>query len=96
MESQKKHTPVYSVEFFPPKSDDGAEKLRKVRKNLNKGMQPRYYSVTFGAGGSTQQGTFDTVVEIQNSGDDAAPHLSCIGATKDSLRDLLSTAPCNL
>ena len=89
MESQKKHTPVYSVEFFPPKSEDGAEKLRKVRKDLNKGMQPRYYSVTFGAGGSTQQGTFDTVVEIQNSGDDAAPHLSCIGATKDSLRDLL-------
>ncbi len=90
MESQKKYTPVFSVEFFPPKSEEGAEKLRKVRKKLNEGMQPRYYSVTFGAGGSTQQGTFDTVVEIQKSGDDAAPHLSCIGATKDGLRDLLS------
>lgn len=90
MESQKKYTPVFSVEFFPPKSEEGAEKLRKVRKKLNDGMQPRYYSVTFGAGGSTQQGTFDTVIEIQKSGDDAAPHLSCIGATKDGLRDLLN------
>ncbi len=90
MESQKKYTPVFSVEFFPPKSEEGVEKLRKVRKKLNDGMQPRYYSVTFGAGGSTQQGTFDTVIEIQKSGDDAAPHLSCIGATKDGLRDLLN------
>jgi methylenetetrahydrofolate reductase (NADPH) len=90
MESQKKYKPVFSVEFFPPKSEEGAEKLRKVRQKLNDGMQPRYYSVTFGAGGSTQQGTFDTVVEIQNSGNDAAPHLSCIGATKDGLRDLLN------
>jgi len=89
MESQKKYSPVFSVEFFPPKSEEGAEKLRQVRQKLNDGMQPRYYSVTFGAGGSTQQGTFDTVVEIQKAGDNAAPHLSCIGATKDGLRDLL-------
>ncbi|MGD8577384.1 MAG: methylenetetrahydrofolate reductase, partial [Thiohalophilus sp.] len=91
MESQKQYTPEFSVEFFPPKSEEAAEKLRKVRKNLNKGMNPLYYSVTFGAGGSTQQGTFDTVVEIQKSGDDAAPHLSCIGTTKDGLRDLLQS-----
>jgi methylenetetrahydrofolate reductase (NADPH) len=89
MESQKHYPPTYSVEFFPPKTPEGADKLRAVRQKLAEVMQPRFYSVTFGAGGSTQQGTFDTVVEIQQAGFEAAPHLSCIGASRDSIRELL-------
>lgn len=79
---------VYSFEFFPPKSDEAAAKLRTVREELAK-LKPRFCSVTFGAGGSTQQGTFDAVVEIQRSGTEAAPHLSCIGSTKENIRELL-------
>jgi methylenetetrahydrofolate reductase (NADPH) len=88
MESQEKYPQKYSFEFFPPKTPEGADKLRAVRDELGK-LKPEYFSVTFGAGGSTQQGTFDTVVEIQQSGFDAAPHLSCVGSTRDSVSDLL-------
>ena len=89
MQTQKKYSPVYSFEFFPPKSDEGAEKLRAVRNELA-ALKPRFFSVTFGAGGSTRDRTFDTVTEIQHdSGVDAAPHLSCIGSTKDNIRDIL-------
>ena len=89
MESQKKHTPVYSFEFFPPKNEDGEERLRRTRERLS-ALGPRFFSVTFGAGGSTRERTFETVVDIQKrSGIDAAPHLSCIDATPDSIRDLL-------
>jgi len=89
MESQQKHKPVYSVEFFPPKTPEGAEKLKATRARLAEVMQPAYYSVTYGAGGSTQQGTFDTVTEIKAAGFDAAPHLSCIGSTRDNIREIL-------
>lgn len=90
MQSQKKYTPVYSFEFFPPKSDEGADKLRAVRSELAT-LRPRFFSVTFGAGGSTRDRTFDTVVEMQrDSGINAAPHLSCIGSTKESIRDILA------
>ncbi len=89
MESQKKHKPTFSFEFFPPKTEEGTDKLRKVRDELAK-LNPLYFSVTFGAGGSTQQGTIDTVIEIQKSGNDAAPHLSCVGSTKDNVRQLLN------
>ncbi|POR49882.1 5,10-methylenetetrahydrofolate reductase (NAD(P)) [Paraburkholderia eburnea] len=78
-----------SFEFFPPKTAEGVEKLRATRAQLLM-HKPRFVSVTFGAGGSTQQGTLDTVAEIAKEGVDAAPHLSCIGATRDSLRDILS------
>ncbi len=89
MESQKKHPRVYSFEFFPPKTDEGAAKLRATRDELAK-LKPRFFSVTFGAGGSTRERTFDTVSEIQrDSGIEAAPHLSCVGSTKDSIREIL-------
>lgn len=89
MESQQEYPQTFSFEFFPPKTEEGATKLRAVREELAK-LNPLYFSVTFGAGGSTQQGTIDTVIEIQKSGSDAAPHLSCIGSTKDSIRELLN------
>ena len=89
MESQKKHQRVYSFEFFPPKTDAGAAKLRITRDELAK-LKPRFFSVTFGAGGSTRERTFDTVSEIQRDSDiGAAPHLSCVGSTKDSIREIL-------
>ena len=79
-----------SIEFFPPKTPEGAEKLRAVRQQLYS-LKPQFCSVTYGAGGSTQQGTFDTVGEILGEGVDAASHFSCIGATKASVREELST-----
>ncbi|MFC5513085.1 methylenetetrahydrofolate reductase [NAD(P)H] [Massilia jejuensis] len=78
----------FSIEFFPPKTPEGAEKLRVTRRTLAE-LAPKYFSVTFGAGGSTQQGTLDTVLDIMADGHLAAPHLSCIGATRDSIRAIL-------
>ena len=74
-----------SFEFFPPKTPEGAVKLRAVRQQLY-AFQPEFCSVTYGAGGSTQEGTFTTVGEIQAEGMAAASHFSCIGATKASVR----------
>jgi len=79
-----------SVEFFPPKTPEGADKLRAVRQQLY-ALQPQFCSVTYGAGGSTQQGTFDTVQAILQEGVDAASHFSCIGATRASVREQLAT-----
>ena len=90
MESQQQYPQQFSFEFFPPKTPEGAEKLIKVRNTLG-ALNPKYFSVTFGAGGSTQQGTLDTVTEIQASGFEAAPHLSCVGSTKDNIRNILKT-----
>ena len=81
-------TPNISIEFFPPKTPEGAEKLRVVRQKLAE-LNPKYFSVTFGAGGSTQHGTLSTVLEIQAAGHDAAPHLSCVGGTRESIRAIL-------
>jgi methylenetetrahydrofolate reductase (NADPH) len=83
------HFPV-SLEFFPPKTPEGAEKLRVVRQQLY-ALKPEFCSVTFGAGGSTQEGTFNTVRDILAEGVDAASHFSCIGATKDTVRAQLAT-----
>ena len=80
----------YSFEFFPPKTAEGTEKLRNTRAQLAP-LQPKYISVTFGAGGTTQQGTLDAVLEIQREGIEAAPHLSCVGSTRDSIRQILKT-----
>ncbi|MGK0674495.1 MAG: methylenetetrahydrofolate reductase [NAD(P)H] [Halothiobacillaceae bacterium] len=81
--------PSLSCEFFPPKSEEGAAKLRATWQAL-KVMQPSYFSVTYGAGGSTQERTFATVREIQReSGVEAAPHLSCIGSTRAQIRAIL-------
>ncbi|MGD1324639.1 methylenetetrahydrofolate reductase [NAD(P)H] [Pandoraea pnomenusa] len=82
--------PSFSFEFFPPKTADGAEKLRATRQQLFP-LGPKFVSVTFGAGGSTQQGTLDTVVEIQREGVEAAPHLSCVGSTREKIREILQT-----
>ncbi len=79
-----------SFEFFPPKTPEGAQKLRAVRQQLY-AQKPEFCSVTYGAGGSTQQGTFDTVGEILAEGVEAASHFSCIGATKASVREQLAT-----
>ena len=79
-----------SFEFFPPKTPEGAEKLRAVRQQLYT-LRPEFCSVTYGAGGSTQEGTFATVSEIIAEGVPAASHFSCIGATKASVRAQLTT-----
>jgi methylenetetrahydrofolate reductase (NADPH) len=79
---------IFSFEFFPPKSPEGIEKLRAARRQLAQ-LKPAFFSVTFGAGGSTQQGTLDTVIEIQSEGYAAAPHISCIGSTRAGIRDVL-------
>lgn len=78
----------FSIEFFPPKTAEGVEKLRVTRTKLAE-LQPKYFSVTFGAGGTTQQGTLDTVVDIRREGFDAAPHLSCVGGSRESIRQIL-------
>ncbi|WP_428983727.1 methylenetetrahydrofolate reductase [NAD(P)H] [Rhodoferax mekongensis] len=79
-----------SLEFFPPKTPEGAEKLGTVRQQLY-GLKPEFCSVTFGAGGSTQEGTFNTVREILSEGVSAASHFSCVGATKSTVREQLAT-----
>ena len=78
-----------SLEFFPPKTPEGAEKLRLARQKLY-ALRPEFCSVTFGAGGSTQEGTLATVREIMAEGISAAPHLSCIGQTRESLGERLA------
>ena len=78
-----------SLEFFPPKTDEGAAKLRAARQKLY-ALKPEFCSVTFGAGGSTQEGTLQAVREIMAEGCAAAPHLSCIGQTHASIRERLS------
>ena len=90
MDSQKNFERTFSFEFFPPKTPQGAEKLAAVRDELG-ALNPRYFSVTFGAGGSTQKGTLETVLAIQEAGYTAAPHLSCIGSEKQTISDLLQT-----
>jgi methylenetetrahydrofolate reductase (NADPH) len=77
-----------SFEFFPPKTPEGAEKLRGVRQQLY-ALAPEFCSVTYGAGGSTQEGTFTTVREILSEGVAAASHFSCVGATHDTVREQL-------
>jgi methylenetetrahydrofolate reductase (NADPH) len=77
-----------SVEFFPPQTPEGAEKLRATWTKLAT-LKPAFFSVTFGAGGSTQDRTFDTVAEIRAAGLPAAPHLSCIGSTRGRVREIL-------
>jgi methylenetetrahydrofolate reductase (NADPH) len=84
-----------SCEFFPPRTDQGMIKLRETRKQLEV-LKPAFFSVTFGAGGSTQEKTFETVKEIQQQSDfDAAPHLSCIGSTIDNILKLLEDYQAN-
>ncbi len=95
MESQKKFSPVFSFEFYPAKTEEGAAKLRKTWKQLTT-LSPRFFSVTYGAGGSTRENTLATVLEIQRESDHlAAPHLSCIGSTKSLIRETLHNYKAN-
>lgn len=79
---------VYSFEFFPPKTPEGMAKLREARRQLAQ-LGPKFFSVTFGAGGSTRDRTLETVVEIQSEGLEAAPHLSCISSTREEISEVL-------
>lgn len=78
-----------SVEFFPPKTEEGIAKLRETRKQLVE-LKPEFMSVTFGAGGSTRDRTMDTVLEIQNEGFNAAPHISGISSSKTEILALIN------
>ena len=78
-----------SLEFFPPRTPEGIEKLRATRRQLAQ-LKPAFCSVTFGAGGSTREGTLATVLEFRDGGLEAAPHLSCIGGSRESIREVLN------
>lgn len=88
MQSQKKHPQLFSFEFYPPKTEEGAASLQVVHSKLAE-LKPDFFSVTFGAGGSTRDLTFDTVIDIQAKGIAAAPHLSCVASTRDNIRAIL-------
>jgi methylenetetrahydrofolate reductase (NADPH) len=88
MHTQKNQPQLFSFEFYPPKTPEGTASLQLVQSQLAQ-RQPDFFSVTFGAGGSTRDKTFDTVVDIQAKGIAAAPHLSCVASTKHSIRTIL-------
>lgn len=91
MKSQLSYPKAFSFEFFPPKTDEAAGKLRAVGGKLAR-LNPCFFSVTFGAGGSTREPTFRTVVDIKrHTGIDVAPHLSCIGSTRANIREILDS-----
>ncbi|MDD2915522.1 MAG: methylenetetrahydrofolate reductase [NAD(P)H] [Gallionella sp.] len=80
--------PLFSFEFFPPHTAEGMDKLAATRQQLAV-LRPEFFSVTFGAGGSTQERTMETIQQIKAEGHNAAPHLSCVGSTRDSIRAML-------
>jgi methylenetetrahydrofolate reductase (NADPH) len=82
--------PLFSFEFFPPQTPEGVEKLTATRKQLAR-LKPEFFSVTFGAGGSTQDRTLETIRQIKAEGYHAAPHLSCIGSTRENIGSILNT-----
>jgi methylenetetrahydrofolate reductase (NADPH) len=89
MESQNKYTRSFSFEFFPPKTPEAIGKLQTTHAELAK-LKPDYFSVTYGAGGSTQERTFETVMDIrEKTGIDAAPHISCMGSMNDEIKAVL-------
>src|SRR5205814_9429182 len=81
LESQKKHPRTFSFEFFPPKTPGGMEKLRATWRQLAQ-LKPRFFSCTYGAGGSTREDRKSTRLNSSHLGHRAAPHISCIGATR--------------
>jgi methylenetetrahydrofolate reductase (NADPH) len=81
--------PHYSVELFPPKTAEGMSKLKLEIAQLNT-LHPAYFSVTYGAGGSTRDGTLETVAWLRSLNIDTAPHLACIGSTRAQVRELLT------
>ena len=80
---------VHSFEFFPPKTPEGMQRLRGTVQQLAQ-LHPAFFSVTYGAGGSTREGTLATVLQIRGDGHAAAPHISCIAQTKDSVREVIA------
>src|SRR3989304_6630194 len=88
MQSQKEFPRTFSFEFFPPNTPEGQEKLRATTKQLAQ-LNPKFFSVTFGAGGSTRDRTLATVLDIRAMGYAAAPHISCIASTRESIREWL-------
>jgi methylenetetrahydrofolate reductase (NADPH) len=88
MKSQQTYTPTFSLELFPPKTDAGMEKLHTTVHKLNE-VKPLFFSVTYGAGGSTRDRTLETVNWLCSAGIETAPHLSCIGLHKEEIRGLL-------
>ena len=88
------NTNAYSFEFFPPKTAEGMATLRDARAELAK-FNPEFFSVTFGAGGSTRDRTMETVLDIQQQGLSAAPHISCISSSKEEIRGLLQAYQAN-
>ncbi|KIA81278.1 methylenetetrahydrofolate reductase [NAD(P)H] [Chromobacterium amazonense] len=80
---------TFSFEFFPPKTPEGVAKLRTTRQQLAQ-FKPQFFSVTFGAGGTTRDGTLSTVLEIRSEGQAAAPHLSCVGSTRENIAAILN------
>lgn len=80
---------IISCEFFPPKTDAGMDKLLSVRNELDEYMQPAFYSVTFGAGGSNRDRTLDAVDRLREDNAAVAPHISCIGSTREQIRELI-------
>lgn len=89
MKEQTRHPREFSFEFFPPKTPGGMEKLRATRRQLAQ-LKPQFFSVTFGAGGSTRDRTLETVLEIQAEGSAAAPHLSCIASSRTDIAATLA------
>jgi methylenetetrahydrofolate reductase (NADPH) len=88
LDSQKKHRKCFSFEFFPPNTAEGAQKLADTAKQLAV-LKPEFFSVTYGAGGSTRERTLNAVLDLCKAGHAAAPHISCIGSSRDSVRDIL-------
>jgi len=85
VQSQRKHPRAFSFEFFPPKTAEGKARLRDTWKQLGQ-LGPKFFSVTFGAGGSTREGTLETVLEIRAAGYEAAPHISCVASSRADIK----------
>jgi methylenetetrahydrofolate reductase (NADPH) len=79
---------VFSFELFPPQTPEGIEKLRVTRRQLAQ-LNPAYFSVTYGAGGTTRERTLGVALEVQAEGQQVAPHLSCVASTRVSIRQIL-------
>ncbi|MES9897492.1 MAG: methylenetetrahydrofolate reductase [NAD(P)H] [Sedimenticola sp.] len=89
MKSQKQYSPKYSLELFPPKTEVGMEKMQQSVRELSR-IDPLFCSVTYGAGGSTQQRTFDSVDWLVSEKFSTAPHLSCIGSSREEIIDIVT------
>ncbi|HUM94559.1 MAG TPA: methylenetetrahydrofolate reductase [NAD(P)H] [Candidatus Competibacter sp.] len=91
MKSQQAYPKIFSCEFFPPNTDEGMQKLFSAREKLLR-IKPAFFSVTYGAGGSTRERTFQAIQSIQAQGDaDAAPHLTCVASTRKGVREILDS-----